>query len=76
MFDRVAGMDANDLVTAEHTEQLRRSLVMLAPGQPCGFTREEAMLILGRLVALQRAARQAVSGDACDSTAGQSAPGS
>lgn len=54
-------MDPNDLATAEHTEQLRRSLAMLAPGQPCGFTREEAMLILGRLVALQRAAQQAAN---------------
>lgn len=30
-------------------ERLRRSVVMLSPGQPCGLDREEAMALLADL---------------------------
>jgi len=40
--------------TLEDLERLRRSLAMLSPGQPAGFSREEAMRLLA---GLQRARR-------------------
>lgn len=46
-------MDPEDLATPERTEQIRCSMAMLVPGQ-LALTREEAMLILERLVELQR----------------------
>ena len=34
------------VATSSDLERLRRSLAMLAPGQPAGLTREEAMALL------------------------------
>jgi len=37
------------VATTSDLERLRRSLAMLAPGQPAGLTREEAMTLLAEL---------------------------
>ncbi|MCA1847035.1 MAG: hypothetical protein LC792_28355 [Actinobacteria bacterium] len=47
-------MDPEDVATPERTEQLRCAMAMLTPGQPAWLTREDALLILERLVELQR----------------------
>ncbi len=47
-------MDPDQIATPERTEQLRRSMAMLGPGQPSGLTRDDAMLILEALERLQR----------------------
>jgi hypothetical protein len=47
-------VDPEDVATPERTEQLRRSIVMLPPGQPPWLTREDMIIILERLVELQR----------------------
>ena len=43
-FATVAGV-----ATTPELERLRRSLAMLAPGQPAGLTREEAMDLLAKV---------------------------
>jgi hypothetical protein len=37
------------MATPADLERLRRSLAMLAPGQPAGLTREEAMALLAEV---------------------------
>ena len=37
------------MATTSDLERLRRSLAMLAPGQPAGLTREEAMGLLAEV---------------------------
>ena len=37
------------MATTSDLERLRRSLAMLAPGQPAGLTREEAMSLLAEV---------------------------
>ncbi len=37
------------MATSPELERLRRSLAMLAPGQPAGLTREEAMGLLAEV---------------------------
>ena len=37
------------MATPSDLERLRRSLAMLAPGQPAGLTREEAMALLAEV---------------------------
>ena len=37
------------MATTPELERLRRSLAMLAPGQPAGLTREEAMGLLAEV---------------------------
>jgi hypothetical protein len=37
------------VATSSDLERLRRSLAMLAPGQPAGLTREEAMGLLAEV---------------------------
>ena len=37
------------VATTPELERLRRSLAMLAPGQPAGLTREEAMSLLAEV---------------------------
>ncbi len=45
------------LSSVEETEQLRRSIVMLAPRHPAAIDRELALEILAELLRLQRRAR-------------------
>ena len=42
-----------DPLTSEALEQLRRSIVLLGPGQPCGLDREAAVALLEALQRLQ-----------------------
>lgn len=44
----------DDLRTPERTEQARRSIVMLSPGQ-MALSREEAMMVLDQLLAYMHA---------------------
>jgi hypothetical protein len=47
-------MDPDQIATPERTEQLRRSMAMLAPGQLSWLSRDDAMMILAALEELQR----------------------
>lgn len=47
-------VDPDQIATPERTEQLRRSMAMLPPGQQSWLTRDDAMMILEALEQLQR----------------------
>jgi hypothetical protein len=47
-------MDPDQIASPERTEQLRRSMAMLAPGQLSWLTRDDALMILAALEELQR----------------------
>jgi hypothetical protein len=47
-------VDPDQIATPERTEQLRRSMAMLTPGQHSCLSRDDAMLILEALEKLQR----------------------
>ena len=55
LFDHPGVMiTPDDLTSPERTEQARRSVVMLTPGQ-MALSREEAMMVLDRLLAYMNA---------------------
>ena len=56
MFARVSGVGS--LSSVEETEQLRRSVAMLAPHHPAAVGRELALDILAELQRLQRRERR------------------
>lgn len=54
MFVVLETVDPDQIATPERTEQLRRSMAMLNPGQQSWLTRDDALMILEALENLQR----------------------